>query len=149
VASSTRFPVGAGQFLERGALGAPVVDRPQLAPPEPGRQPVGIDAIALVAVARFPMAIADHHPVDQRDEQVVEPLGLGPFLERDVYRPAHPPEELRHGLGLGGQDAPGDHPPGLRPHGGQGSCLMHIECDILVGACHESRSLGLRSMSQR
>jgi len=37
---------------------------------------------------------------------------------------------------------------GLRPDGSEGSCLMHVERDLLGSAGHGSRSLGLRSMSQ-
>jgi hypothetical protein len=88
-----------------------VIDRPELASPEPGREVVGIDPIAHVPTPLFPVAIADDHPLDERDEEVVEPLGLGALLESDMDRPPHPPKELHQGRALGGKDGPGDHLP--------------------------------------
>ncbi len=123
-----------------------MIDRAEVAAAQLFRQGVGIDQVALVASARFPPPIAHEDPGDQGHQQVVQPLRLGAFFEGDLHGPPHPPEELTQGGGLRGQDGPGDHPPALRSHGGHGSCLRHIERDILGSPLHESRSWLLGSM---
>jgi hypothetical protein len=45
-----------------------------------------------------------------RVQEVLEPLGLAPLLERQVDGSAHPPKELEDGLLFGGKDAPGEDP---------------------------------------
>ena len=77
----------------------------------------------------------------------MEPLGLGPFLERDVNRAAHAAEELHERGGLGRQDRPRDHPSAFLADGGHRGGLMHIEGDILRSLFHEGRS-GLGSMGR-
>jgi len=135
-----------GEFFQIGVVRAAVIDRPQPAPPEQLGQLVGIDLIALVPVPGRPPPIADDDPMDERRDQVVQPLRLGPFFERDVNRAAQTAEKLDDRGPVRLQDAPGQHPPALLPDRGHGRCLMHVERDILGGPCHESRSLLLGSM---
>jgi hypothetical protein len=61
------------------------------------------------------VAIADDDPVNEWNKEIVEPRGLGPFLEGDVDRASHLAEELGQSPGLGRDDGPGDHPPVSAP----------------------------------
>jgi hypothetical protein len=96
-------------------MGAAMIDRPQLAAPEPGRQLIGVHPIALVAAALVAVAVTDHYPVDQRDQEFMEPLRLGLFLKRDVDRPPHPAEEIGQRRGLGRDDGPAHSAMASRP----------------------------------
>jgi len=91
-----------------------VIVRPQLPLAEPGRELVGVDQIPFVAAPLLAMTIADDEPVHQREEEIVEPLGLGPFLEGDVDGASHPAKELGQSRGLGGQNGPGEPIPARR-----------------------------------
>jgi hypothetical protein len=86
-----------------------MVDGAQAAPPEQLGELVGIDLVALVPLAGVAPAITDDHPIDERGQQIVEPLRLGALLEREVDRPTHGSEELAEGTALSGQHAPCDH----------------------------------------
>jgi hypothetical protein len=66
-----------------------VIHCTQPAAPEPLRQLVGINMIALIPLPGLAPPIAHDHPIHQGDQQIVHPLRLGPFLKRDVNRPAH------------------------------------------------------------
>jgi hypothetical protein len=61
-------------------------------------------------------------------------------LGRDVDGAAHRAEELEECSLLGRHDAARDDAPAFLPDGGDGGCLVHVQCDILGGAFHESRS---------
>jgi hypothetical protein len=54
-------------------------------------------------------SVTHNDAVDHRDQKIVQPLGLGPFLEGDVNGPPHAPEELEERRRLGRQNAPRDH----------------------------------------
>ena len=77
-----------------------VTDRAQAPATQEVRQLIGTDLIALVPLLGRAAAIADEHAIDHRPQQVVEPLRLRAFLERDMNRAAHAAEELheRHRL---------------------------------------------------
>jgi hypothetical protein len=64
-----------------------VIDSAQPAAPEVLGELVGIARVALVPLAGLPSPIAHDHPIDARGQQVVQPLRLGPLLDRDVDRP--------------------------------------------------------------
>ncbi len=104
------------------------------------RESIGIGRIARGAAAGVPAPIAPEHPVHQRAQELVHPLGLGALLQGDVHRPAHAADELGKREALGRQHAPGDHPAAGLAHRGHGACLVDVQPDILGRPCHESRS---------
>ena len=59
-----------------------VIDRAQPAQPKQLGQPVGINLIALVALACDLTRITDDYSIGERRDQIVQPLRLGPHLER-------------------------------------------------------------------
>ena len=118
-----------------------MIDHAQPAAAELLGQLIGIDLIGLVPLPRRCAAIADYDSIHQRRQQVVQPLGLGAFLEGDMHRAAHPAHELRDRAAVGRQHAPRDHPSALFPHRRTRSCLVHVQRDILGSPFHESRSL--------
>lgn len=69
--------VGPGQLLQRRAMGAAVMDGAQPAPPEQLREGVGIDLIALVALARRPAPVTDDHAIDEGCQEIVQPTAPG------------------------------------------------------------------------
>jgi hypothetical protein len=117
-----------------------MVDRSQVTREQPVRKLVGIQLVGLVA-AVLATPIADNDPIDDRREQIVKPLGLGAFLERDVNGAAHAAEELNQRPSLRGQNAADDHAPALLADRRHGRCLMYIERHILGRPLHEGRSL--------
>jgi hypothetical protein len=118
-----------------------VIDRAQAAAPQQLRQPVGIHLVALVPLPGLPPPIADDDSINERRDQIVQPLRLGPFLKGDVHGAAHAAEELPDRGALRRQHAPGNHAAALLSHRRDGACLVDIERDILGGPFHESRSL--------
>jgi hypothetical protein len=131
----------AGEVLEHGAPGIAVVDRAQRSPSQQLRQLVRVQLVVPVPLPTFSPPIADHHPIDPRHQQPVQPLRLGPFLEGDMNRAAHPPEELHDRPLLRRQQRPRYYSSTRLAHRGGRGCLMNIERDILGSAFHESRSL--------
>ena len=81
---------------------------------------------------RLAPSIAHQNAVDNGREQIVQPLRLRAFLERDVNGAAHAAEALDDRARVGRDDRARDHAPGLLAHGGHRGCLVHIEADILV-----------------
>ncbi|MEK7668310.1 MAG: hypothetical protein AAB409_06650, partial [Gemmatimonadota bacterium] len=136
-----QVPVRAGELLQRGALGAAVIDRPQPAASEQLGELVGIDLIPLVPPSGLPPPVAHEDPSDERGEQIVQPLRLGPFLQGDVHGTAHPAEELDDRRLGRRHNGPRDHPPAFLPHRSHGGCLVHIQRDILRRSLPESPSL--------
>ena len=94
-----------------------------------------------VAVAGCAAPIADDDAIDERRDQVVQPLGLRPFLKGDMHTTAHATDERNERQLLRRQDAPRDHPAARFPHRGDRGCLVDVQRDILRGPFHESRSL--------
>ncbi len=136
-----QIPIRPGELLQRRAIGAPMIDCAQRPAAQLLGEVVGIDLIPLIALARRPASIADNHPIHERRQQLVQPLRLGAFLERDMPSPAHPADELRQGAAVSRQHASRNHPPAHLPHRRHRSCLVHVERDILRCPFHESRSL--------
>jgi len=93
-----------------------VIGRAEPPTPQLLGEGVGIVPIVFVPLPRLTAPIAHDQTIDVRGQQVVQPLGLRPFLDRDVDRPPHPPEELRERWTVRRQDAPGDHPATLLAH---------------------------------
>jgi hypothetical protein len=71
-----------------------VIDRPQSVAPQQLGQAVCVHLVTLVPLPGLPPPIADEHLSDQRRDEIVQPLGLRPFLEGHVNRSPHAPEEL-------------------------------------------------------
>jgi hypothetical protein len=117
-----------------------MVDGAQAASPEQLRELVGIDLVALIPLARRAPAITDDHPIDERRQQIVQPLRLGALFEREVHRPAHATEEFAEGRALGGQHASCDHASARLAYRGDRAGLMDVEADILGRPFHERRS---------
>jgi len=136
-----QIPVRPGEFLQRRPVGAPVIDRAQRAATQQLGELVGIDLIPLVALVRRSAPIAHNDPIDERRQQLVQPLRLGAFLEGDMPGSTHPADELREGASVGGHHTPGDHPPAFLPHRRHRGCLVNVQRDILGSPFHESRSL--------
>ena len=113
----------------------------QLARPQLVHELPGVVPVALVPVVTFAAPIADDHPRNAPDKQVVEPLRVRALLERHVGGAAHPAHELEERRRLGRHHAPRDHASGVVTDDGDGRCLVHIESDILGCPLHESRSL--------
>jgi len=117
-----------------------VVDRAQPTAPEQVREQIGIDLVAFIAAPGRPAAIADDHLLDERVQEVVQPLGLRPLLNGQVDGAAHAADEFGKRTGLSGQDSPGHHAPARLAHRGDGAGLVAVPTDILGRPFHESRS---------
>jgi hypothetical protein len=127
------------QLAQCRALRAAVVDGPQVAAQEPLGEHVRVDHVGLVA-AVFPAPVAHHDLIDQRAEQVVQPLRLGALLEDDVHGAAHAGEELGERAGLRRHDAAGDHAPAGLADRGNRRGLVDVERHVLRRSFHEGRS---------
>jgi hypothetical protein len=72
-----------------------VIDRAERALAQQAREQIGVALIRFVPERRLPAAVADDHPIDDGHEQVVQPLRLRAFLERDLPGAPHPSEHLQ------------------------------------------------------
>jgi len=94
--------------------------------------------LLLVALAAL---IADDDARHQRRDQIVQPLGLGPFLKGDVNRAAHAAEELDKRRSFRRHDRARDDASPFLADRGHRACLMDVEPDILGRPLHECHSL--------
>jgi hypothetical protein len=82
--------VATHQLLEHQHARRAVVDRLQRPDPQQLGQLLGVDAIALVRQLALTADVADHHPLNVRLQQVVQPLGLSPFSKATSTRDPAP-----------------------------------------------------------
>lgn len=80
----------------------------------------------LIAAAGRPVP-----PVTNVHQQIVEPLRLCPFFERDVHRATHPAKELEQRSPLSRQHRARNHATPFLSHRRDRCCLMHSKRDIL------------------
>ena len=97
--------------------------------------------VTLVACLAFATPVADHDPIRDGLQEVVEPLGLSALFGRHLARSAHASEEADQGGLVRGHDVARDHASGGVAHRNDRRCLVHIQPHILRRAFHESRSL--------
>jgi hypothetical protein len=126
-----------------------MVDRPQTTGSKEVRDPIRIRLIGLVAQPAFATPITHDNTINQRNQEIVKPLRLRTFLERNVYRTTHAVYELNKHPGVGRQHAAADHSVARVANGRHGGCLVHIQADILRTPLHEGRSLVLSTVSEQ
>jgi hypothetical protein len=131
--------VAARQLLERSDSGiAAVVDRLQLAAAQQLRQIAGVDVVVLAArlhLGTLPW-IADHHVVDVRLQNVVQPVGRNPFLQGDEQLAAEAVDEIKNGGSAGLYYRLHDQLATLVANRNDDGCLVNVKTDILH-ACHK------------
>ncbi len=86
---------------------------------------------AFLFVVAAPSHIADDHPLDVIDQQIVQPLRLRPFLEDHMHAWTGVLHERENDLGLSGHGRAQYHLPVLVAHTGHDRCLVYIEREIL------------------
>jgi hypothetical protein len=82
--------------------------------------------ITLVAPMRLTTPITDNYPINQRGEQIAQPLRLRAFFKCDMNRTAHTSKELDHGRFLSRKMGACQNPTTLCPHRSQRGCLVHV-----------------------
>jgi hypothetical protein len=112
---------------------------------------VGVDAVALVGELLAVCArVADDHPRGVRYEQIVEPLGLRPFVEGHVQVGPGAAQQGDESVSRGLDDPALEDDPGHRAHGEARRCLVDIDREILrcCHGVHGARSFLARSWRQ-
>ena len=72
-------------MLERQQAPCAVIDGPERSKPQHLRERRGVDPVILWRGLRSSADVADDHAIGVRLQQVVEPLHLGSFFERNVH----------------------------------------------------------------
>src|SRR5215831_4418285 len=116
-----------------------VIHRAQLVVLQQFGQLACIHAIILIALFQQSVSprIADHEFPDVRFQQVVQPLGPGPFLEGDVYLSTQPINKLQDRVRFGFDDTFHRDLPASIPDCNGDAFLMHVHTDIFGDASHK------------
>jgi hypothetical protein len=108
-----------------------VIDGPEPSTAQQLGQLVGVRLIALVAVGRLATPIAHEDTIDDRHQEIVQPLRQGALLERDMDRARMPRNHSTIAAASVGKNRSCDHLSRLLSHHRHRGCLVHIEPDIL------------------
>lgn len=145
-----QIAVVANHLLERQHRRGAVIHALQRPDPQSLRQQVGIDLVVLVDQFLLPSHVANDDSLSDRLQQIVQPLRLRAFLERDVHPRPLAANQSDDGLRLRRHRRLEHDRPRLIPCRRHGRCLVHVQTEIMNPLIlHGSRpflSFGLRTI---